>query len=228
MSWPVAAIFDVDGTLVDSTYHHVLAWARAFHRHGFGPPLWEIHRSIGMGGDKLVAALAGEDAEVASGDAIRQVHEDEFVPLLPEIRGFAGVRTLFVQLHAAGIPAVLASSGTGEQLSHYIDLLDIRSLILGWVSADDVASSKPSPDLVSAGLDRLGTETAVMVGDSTWDILAAARVRLPTHAVRTGGTGEGELEAAGAAMVVKDVRQLLQVWSGASHAPASPMVRRGP
>ena len=124
-----AAILDVDGTLVDSNYHHAIAWARAFREHGRTVPVWRIHRHIGMGGDKLVGALAGDGFERECGDGVRASEAERFAELIDEVTPIAGARGLLEALREAGHPVVLASSAKAEEVEHYVDLLDARELV---------------------------------------------------------------------------------------------------
>jgi HAD superfamily hydrolase (TIGR01549 family) len=203
-----AAILDVDGTLVDSNYQHAIAWYRAFRAEGLNPPVWRIHRHIGMGGDQLVAAVAGEEAERASGDAIREAEKRFYGELIDEVSAFEGARELLSELKGRGHEVVLASSGKEEEVEHYIDLLDARSLADSWTTSADVERTKPAPDLVAVAMERAGTLSAVMVGDSSWDIEAAERAELKTIAVLTGGFSEAELLEAGAVAVFESLVEL--------------------
>ena len=202
-----AAILDVDGTLVDTNYHHAIAWYRAFRRHGVVAPLWRIHRHIGMGGDQLVGAVAGEDVEREAGDGIRAAEGELFSELIDEVVVFEGARELIVDLKQGGA-VVLASSGKKDEVEHYLDLLDARELADGWTTSADVEETKPEPDLVRAALAKAGTEDAVMVGDTPWDAKAAARAGIETVGVLTGGFAERELRDAGAVAVFESVAEL--------------------
>jgi HAD superfamily hydrolase (TIGR01549 family) len=193
-----AAIIDVDGTLVDSNYHHAIAWYRAFRVHDVTPPIWRIHRHIGMGGDQLVAAVAGPAVERDSGDSIREAEKRLYGELIDEVSAFEGARELLDELNRRGHDVVLASSAKQEEVEHYVDLLDARGLADSWTTSADVERTKPAPDLVAVAMQRAGALSAVMVGDSTWDIEAAARAELKTLAVLTGGFSEAELLDAGA------------------------------
>jgi HAD superfamily hydrolase (TIGR01509 family) len=206
------AVLDIDGTLVDTNYHHALAWFRAFRRHGIVLSLWRIHRHIGMGGDQLVAALTDELVESECGDAIRDAEKDLYFELIGEVEPMAGSRELIEQLKRRGHTVVLASSAKADEVDHYLDLLDVRELADGWTTSADVESTKPAPDLVSAALERAGgsPDDAVMIGDTTWDIEAARKAGVSTLAVRTGGFGAAELEEAGAAAVFESVVELCQ------------------
>src|ERR1700742_2559727 len=202
------AILDIDGTLVDTNYHHAIAWYRAFRQHGFTLPLWRIHRHIGMGGDQLVAALAGEAFEREQGDAVRDAEKELYMELIGEVSPLEGARELVERLHADGHPVVLASSAKEDEVEHYLDLLDARDLADGWTHSGDVERTKPEPDLVSAAVEKAGGGPAVMVGDSTWDCEAAKRLDVPTIGVLTGGFSEQELRDAGAVCVFESIADL--------------------
>lgn len=206
---PTAIVLDVDGTLVDTNYHHAIAWHRALRHHGYVVQVWEIHRHIGMGGDQLVAALIGEEAEKADGDAIREVEGEAYGELIGEVQPMQGSVELLRELHEDGATVILASSAKAEEVEHYLDLLEARKLVAGWTSAADVERTKPHPDLVHAALEKAGGgEAAVMVGDSTWDVKAAKAAGIPTLAVLTGGFSAAELREAGASEVVRSVGEL--------------------
>jgi len=200
-----AAILDVDGTLVDSNYQHVIAWYRAFRDHDVTPPMWRIHRHIGMGGDQLVAAVAGQALERESGDSIREAEKRLYEQLIDEVSAFEGARELLDELKRRGHDVVLASSAKQEEVEHYVDLLDARGLADSWTTSADVERTKPAPDLVAVAMQRAGALSAVMVGDSTWDVEAAARAELKTLAVLTGGFSEAELLDAGAVAVFESL-----------------------
>ncbi len=206
-------VLDVDGTLVDTNYHHALAWSRAFARSDLYPPLWRLHRAIGMGGDRLVAAVAGDDAERSCGDAVRDAWVEEFEPFLHEVRMLTGAQDLLRFLRDAGLTVVLATSGKPEHVDHYLDLLDGRELADAWVTAEDAEQSKPAPDIVRIALDQVDATAAVMVGDTPWDVMAASELEVPTVCVRTGGFASAELYDAGATAVVDDLPTLQAEWS---------------
>jgi HAD superfamily hydrolase (TIGR01549 family) len=203
-----AAILDIDGTLVDTNYHHALAWYRAFRRYDELLPLWRIHRHIGMGGDQLVQALRGRDVERVKGDDIRAAEKDAYSELIGEVEPFEGSRELIAELKDDGHAVVLASSAKSDEVDHYLDLLGARDLVDAWTESSDVEATKPEPDLVQAAMEKAGTGEAVMVGDSTWDCEAAARAGIQTVAVRTGGFSEAELRDAGALMVFESIAEL--------------------
>jgi len=202
------AILDVDGTLVDSNYQHALAWHRAFRRYGIVRPLWRIHRAIGMGGDKLVPEVGGDSVENAFGDELRDAWVEEFDQLIGEVQPFEGAHDLLQELKRRGFRLVLASSGKSQHVETFIDLVEGRSLADAWTTSEDAEESKPEPDLVSTALKKVEGATGVMVGDSVWDAVAAAKLDVPTIAVRTGGFSVDELEDAGAAQVFESLVSL--------------------
>jgi HAD superfamily hydrolase (TIGR01549 family) len=204
-----AAILDIDGTLVDTNYQHAIAWYRAFLQSGKVLPLWRVHRHIGMGGDHLVAALAGEEFDAEHGDDVRAAEKVLYMALIDEVRPFADARALLEHLKAQGHALVLASSAKPDEVEHYLDLLDARDLADDWTHSGDVERTKPDPDLVAAAVEKAGGGPAVMVGDSTFDCEAAKRAGLPTVAVLTGGFSEGELRDAGAECVFPSLSELL-------------------
>jgi HAD superfamily hydrolase (TIGR01509 family) len=209
MSGP-AAILDVDGTLVDSNYQHTIAWYRALRQHGHVVPIWRIHRHIGMGSDQIVASLCGDEVEQEQGDDIRDAEKALYMALIDEVEPLHGARELIGDLRRLGRRIVLASSAKPNELDHYLDLLDARGLADAWTSSGDVEKTKPEPDLVHAALERAGSDSAVMVGDSTWDCEAAARAGIETVAVLTGGFSEQELRDAGAVAVFRSIEELRQ------------------
>ena len=210
------AILDIDGTLVDTNYHHTIAWFRAFHEHGIVLPMWRIHRHIGMGGDQMVAALTDQRIEREQGDQIRDAEKQQYTKLIGEVQPMQGSRELIEQLRGRGHRVVLASSAQQDEVDHYLDLLDARELADGWTTSADVEATKPAPDLVQAALARVDAQPgdAVMVGDTPWDIHAAAQTDVPTIVVRTGGFGADELREAGAAALFESVAELVTDLDG--------------
>jgi HAD superfamily hydrolase (TIGR01509 family) len=207
---PPAAILDIDGTLVDTNYHHAIAWYRAFRQHDELLPIWRIHRHIGMGGDHLVKALCGEEVDEEKGEDIRAAEKALYMALIVEVEPLHGARDLIVDLKNRGHAVILASSAKQKEVDHYLDLLDARDLVDDWTSSADVKSTKPDPDLVQAALEKAGGGEAVMVGDSTWDCEAAKRAGIETVAVLTGGFSEAELKDAGAVAVYQSIDELRQ------------------
>jgi HAD superfamily hydrolase (TIGR01549 family) len=195
------AVLDIDGTLVDSNYQHALAWFLAFRRFGITLAVWQLHRAIGMGGDRLVAEVAGEAVEEEKGDALRAEWRRQFDPMLDSVQPCEGARDLLAALKKAGKNVVLASSGAPDHVDHYLDLLQARDLADAWTTSEDVATTKPAPDLIEVALRKVHGGDAVMIGDSTWDAIAASKLGISTLAVRTGGFSPEELTEAGAVRV---------------------------
>ena len=203
------AILDVDGTLVDTNYHHALAWHRALHAHGHPVQMWKVHRHIGMGGDQILDALIGEEAAAEQGDAIREAEAEAYGELIGEVEPMEGARELIERLRGDGATVILASSAKEEEVDHYLDLLDARDLVDDWTTSADVESTKPDPDLIKAALEKAESDgPAVMVGDSVWDVKAAKAAGVSTLAVLTGGFSEAELREAGASQVVESIAEL--------------------
>jgi HAD superfamily hydrolase (TIGR01509 family) len=202
------AVLDVDGTLVDSNYQHALAWYRAFRLHGITVPVWRCH--LGMGGDQLVKYLAGDGFDEEHGDEVRLVEHALFAQMIAEVQPFEGAHELIEDLKSRGCKVVLASSAKPVDVAHFMDLLDARELADGWTDSSMVERTKPAPDLVEAALELVGGGPGVMVGDSTWDVEAAKKLKVPTVCVRTGGFGTDELLAAGATDVFDSVVDLRQ------------------
>jgi HAD superfamily hydrolase (TIGR01549 family) len=204
----VAAILDIDGTLVDSNYFHTIAWYRAMREHGQRLPMWRIHRAIGMGGDQMIAALLGDEVEERQGDDIRDSEKERYMALIDEVQPLEGARGLIEDLKETGHRVVLASSAKPEEVEHYLDLLDARELADAWTTSGDVERTKPAPDLVNAALEKIGGGPAVMVGDSVYDAEAAGNAGIETVAVLTGGFSDSELLKAGARIVFGSIVEL--------------------
>ena len=203
-----AALLDVDGTLVDSNYQHAIAWYRAFREHDLAPAVWRIHRHIGVGGDQMVARVAGDEVEERLGDAIREAEGRQYGELIGEIQPFEGAHELIVALRERGHKVVLASSAKAEETDHYVELLEAGDLIDARTTSADVKATKPEPDLVATAMQKAGELSAVMVGDSIWDVEAAGRADVKTIAVVTGGFSEAELREAGAVDVFESLVEL--------------------
>jgi len=201
MSRPVIAVLDVDGTLVDTNYQHALAWYRAFRSLGETFPIWRIHRLIGMGGDRMVAALGGDQVEERIGDDARDRWEEEFDRIIDEIAPLPGARRFMEELLAPGDRLVLASPGKPRHVDHFLDLLQAKDLAEDWTTSEDVDSTKPAPDLLQVALKKIGEPEdapSVVVGDSVYDVEAAKNAGMPALVVRSGGFGDDELRDAGA------------------------------
>ena len=206
---PRAAIVDIDGTLVDSNYQHAIAWYRALRRFEVAVPVWRIHRHIGMGGDQLVAAVAGEEVERRCGDAVRDAEGEIYEGMIDEVLPLDGARELISQLGERFDAVVLASSAKEHEVEHYLDLLDARGIADAWTTSSDVDATKPEPDLIHAALEKAGADEGVMIGDTVWDVEAAGRAGLPAVAVLSGGFGADELRDAGAVAIYESARDLV-------------------
>jgi HAD superfamily hydrolase (TIGR01549 family) len=202
------AVLDIDGTLVDTNYHHTIAWYRAFRHHGIVLPIWRIHRHIGMGGDQMVKALTDERTEREQGDEIRSTEGSEYRGLVDEVEPTPGARDLIEELKRRGHTVVLASSAKEDEVETYLDLLDARELADGWTTSADVEATKPAPDLVEAALERAGGRDGTMIGDTPWDVMSAHGAGIGTLAVLTGGFSAAELREAGALDVFESVAEL--------------------
>lgn len=203
-----AVLFDVDGTLVDTNYHHAIAWYRAFQRYDITPALWRIHRAIGMGGDQLVSAVAGEEAEEQYGEDLREAWTEEFDALIDEVQPFEGATDLLREVRRRGVQVVLASSGQSRHVEHYLDLIEGRQLAAAWTTSEDAEQTKPAPDLIETAMAKISADAAVMIGDSVWDAEAGKRAKVPTFALRTGGFSIDELEEAGAVQVYESLEDI--------------------
>jgi HAD superfamily hydrolase (TIGR01509 family) len=170
--------------------------------------MWRIHRHIGMGGDQLVASLVGDEFDAEHGDDVRAAEKALYMSLIVEVEPLEGARELITDLRESGHAVVLASSAKAQEVDHYLDLLDARSLVDGWTTSADVERTKPQPDLVAAAVEKAGGGKAVMVGDSTWDCESAKRAGLETVGVLMGGFSEKELLDAGAKCVFRSLVEL--------------------
>jgi HAD superfamily hydrolase (TIGR01549 family) len=205
---PLTAIFDIDGTLVDTNYQHALAWYRAFRQHGVVMPIWQIHRAIGIGSDRVVEMLAGEQIEQELGETLRAAEGPLYQEMIDEVEPMKGAHELLHDLKRAGHAVILASSAEEKEAERYIKLLDATEFVDGYTTSADVKQSKPEPDIVHAAIEKAGGGPAVVIGDSTWDCKAATRAQLPSIGVLTGGFSEQELTEAGATIVFDSVEHL--------------------
>ena len=201
MPEPRAVVLDVDGTLVDSVYHHTFAWTRAFRRAGHPVDTWRIHRHIGMGGDRLVTAVAGEDVEDESGNRIREIWEAEYDAIIDDVGPLDDARRLLAALRDRDLRIALASSSIPKHAERAFDLLDAEKYANLTTTSEDADESKPDEELVAVAMERLGTTNACMVGDAVWDVVAASHAGIPTIGLCCGGYGRHELLDAGAAEV---------------------------
>jgi HAD superfamily hydrolase (TIGR01509 family) len=208
-----AFLFDLDGTLVDSVYQHVLAWRQALERGGISLAVWQIHRRIGMSGGLLVNALLRETGRPVSREQterLRQFHAEEYARLVGQVRPLPGARELLDHLTRTGVPWAIATSGWRDSAQPALDLLGVPADV-PIVTRDQVRHAKPDPDLFLAAARGLAVpvEDSVVVGDSVWDLLAARRARALGVGLLSGGYGEDELTRAGAYRVYQDPADLL-------------------
>jgi HAD superfamily hydrolase (TIGR01509 family) len=215
---PPAALFDIDGTLVDSNYLHIHAWCRAFAEAGIPVESWRVHRSIGMDGSRLVESLAS-GASSSQRDHATELHSRYYKETTSLLRVLPGARQLLNQVSSHGLQVVLATSAPEDELSILRDLLDVEELVSAVTSGEDVDVAKPEPAIVDIALQRAGVDhsRAVFIGDSVWDAKASVRASVPCIGVRSGGVSREELENAGARMVFDDVQGI------ADHFEASPL-----
>jgi len=207
-------LFDLDGTLVDSVYQHVLAWKRALDAEGIELSVWRIHRKIGMSGGLFTHQLlreTGLDIDAALIERLRERHARGFQEQAASIRPLPGARELLATLSSAGIGWAIATSGRMETAAAGLAALGVDPASTPVVTRDQVERAKPDPDLFLAAAARLNApiETAMVVGDSIWDMLAAARCRALGVGLQSGGYGTDELRQAGAIRVYEDPADLL-------------------
>ena len=207
-----ALLFDLDGTLVDSVYQHVLAWHEVLGRAGMELSVWRIHRRIGMSGGLFVNALLRETGmELSAEDAkrLRTQHADAFVRRMGDVRPLPGARELLSRLTRQKVPWAIATSGSPTTAGPSIAMLGVDPPVV--ITREDVAHAKPDPDLFLAAAARLGVDIlqSIVVGDSVWDLLAAQRARSLGVGVLSGGYGREELQQAGAYRVYEDPADLL-------------------
>jgi HAD superfamily hydrolase (TIGR01509 family) len=209
-----AFLFDLDGTLVDSVYQHVLAWREALESAGIELSVWRIHRRIGMSGGLFLDALLREiGRQVTPEDTtrIQKTHAASFARQVTQVRPLPGARELLAYLSEAGVPWAIATSGRLESARPMLGLLGVGAAV-PVITRDQVEHAKPDPDLFLAAAQRLGVEVgdSIVVGDSVWDLLAARRARALGVGLLSGGYGEEELERAGAYRVYQDPADLLR------------------
>ena len=207
---PGAVLFDVDGTLVDSSFLHVHAWVEAFAAVGSPVDAWRVHRRIGMGSGRLLRELLGDDLD-RLGDRVTHEHTARYADLAGLLRPFDGSRELVRTLADRGARVVLATSAAPEEVDRLREVLQVDDIVQVTAS-QDVDEAKPDPELVEVALERadVPAERAVFVGDSVWDVQASVRAGVPCVGVLSGGTSAAELADAGAVAVHDDVAALLR------------------
>ena len=199
-------LFDVDGTLVDTNYLHVLAWWQAFRSQGHVVPMTVLHRTVGQGSDQFVSSILGRDD-----DAVADAHSDFYGPWKHQLVAFPGAADLLRLTKKAGLSVVLATSASEDEAEHLTAAIDADDAIDIVTTKDDVDASKPDPDIVQTALNKAGlhADDAVFVGDTVWDVQAAGRAGVRCVCVLSGGISESELRDAGAIAVYRDVPQLV-------------------
>jgi HAD superfamily hydrolase (TIGR01509 family) len=209
-----AFVFDLDGTLVDSVYQHVLAWREALERVGVPLSVWRIHRRIGMSGGLLVNAFlreTGREMSPEEAEQVRRFHAQAYARMAGTVRPLPGARDLLAHLTRLRVPWAVATSGWIESARPTLEMLGVPSGV-PVVTRDQVAHAKPDPDLFLAAAERLEVPIteSVVVGDSVWDLLAAQRARALGVGLLSGGYGQDELERSGAYRVYQDPADMLR------------------
>jgi len=210
----VALLFDLDGTLVDNVYQHVLAWREAFEQVGIELAVWRIHRQIGMSGGLFVSALVretGQQISAQEAERIQRLHKEAYSRLVQQVRPLPGARDLLAYLAKMKVPHAIATSGHIETARHTLKVLEV-SPDVPIITRDQVTHAKPDPDLFLAAAERLGRpiRDCIVVGDSVWDQLAARRAWALGVGLLSGGYGEEELVRAGAYRVYQDPADLMK------------------
>ena len=200
-------LFDVDGTLVDTNYLHVIAWWQALRSQGHGVAMAKLHRTVGQGSDQFVSSVLGHDDE-----KVADAHSDFYGQWKHQLVAFPGAAELLQLTKKSGLSVVLATSASEAEAEHLTAAIDADDSIDFVTTQADVDASKPNPDIVKTALDKAGlrADDAVFVGDTVWDVQAAAKAGVPCVCVLSGGIGAAELLDAGAIAVYRDVAQLVE------------------
>lgn len=207
-------VLDLDGTLVDSVYQHVVAWHAAFHDVGLHVSAMRVHEAIGMGGDRLVGHVAGDAASAAVGDDVRKLHDEYFRSHLRTVCALDGAADLVEALAGHGHRVVLASSSEADLVDDLLELVDVRRHLTAVVTGSDDVATKPAPDTVQLAIERAGGGKAIVVGDAVWDALSAEAAGVPSIGVRSGGISAERLSTAGVSWVYDGPRDLLDRLEG--------------
>jgi HAD superfamily hydrolase (TIGR01509 family) len=224
MSSKPGILFDVDGTLVDTTYLHTVAWWEALRQHDNDVPMAEIHRAIGMGSDRILEHLLGPDRDSDADDAMVKAHDILYGAWWERLRPLPGAADLLRECAKRGLSVVLASSAKEAELKQLRRVLDADDVITAATSSADAESSKPAPDILQAALDQSDVDpgNCVFVGDAVWDVKAAGKLDIPCIGLECGGTSAAELADAGAVATYRDPAALLAAVVGGT----APVVRR--
>jgi HAD superfamily hydrolase (TIGR01549 family) len=204
----MAALIDIDGTLIDSTYLHASAWSCAIRACGFDVPTSRAHRLIGMRGERLLEELLGRRIAASVAERAIDEHSQRFAAVRDQVVPLPHARELLERLVARDVVVVLVSSAERDEVEHYVELLDARDLVWASTSAADGSRSKPDPEPIRIGLTQSGCDAAIVIGDSPWDCLAATAAGLASITVLTGGFARSELEVAGAEAVYEHLGDL--------------------
>jgi len=204
-------LFDLDGTLVDTTYLHTVTWWQALQEHGHTVPMARIHRAVGMGSDKLLGEVLGADHDTRADSEISEAHGRLFAQWHHRVSPLPGARELLQRCAESGYSVVLASSARNRDLEALRGVLDADEAIDVATSSADAEESKPSPDILSVALDKtgVGAGEAVFVGDAAWDVKASSALQIPCIGLECGGTSAAELREAGAVETWRDPAHLL-------------------
>ncbi len=208
-----SVLFDIDGTLIDSNNAHATAWMRALREYGRRVDITQVRPLIGMGGDKLLPAIAGIEEDSPDGKAIAARKKQLFNQMLPWLSATRGARSLLEYLRDRGIDRVIATSAGDEEMEALLKQAGVDDLVAKRATKDDAAESKPDPDIVCAALARArsGPESSVMIGDTPYDIEAATRAGIKSVALRCGGHWSDE-DLRGALYIFDDPQDLLDRW----------------
>ncbi|MEV4707423.1 HAD family hydrolase [Actinoplanes sp. NPDC049316] len=211
-------LFDVDGTLVDTTYLHAVAWWEVLRQHDRDVPMAKIHRAIGMGSDRLLDHLLGSDRDKDDDETMSSAHDVLYGAWWERLRPLPGAADLLRACAAEGLAVVLASSAKAPELKQLRRVIDADDVITAATSSADAEESKPAPDILEAALEQsgVGAERAVFVGDSVWDVKAAGKLGIPCIGLTCGGTSAAELLDAGAVETYENPADLLAALDGSA------------
>jgi HAD superfamily hydrolase (TIGR01509 family) len=217
-------LFDVDGTLVDTTYLHTVSWWEALCQHDNDVPMAEIHRAIGMGSDRILDHLLGRDRNTDADEAMVKAHDILYGAWWERLRPLPSAADLLRECAKRGLSVVLASSSKEAELKRLRRILDVDDVITTATSSADAESSKPAPDILQAALDQSDVDrgNCVFVGDAVWDVKAAGKLDIPCIGLECGGTSAAELAEAGAVATYRDPAALLAAVVGGT----APIIRR--
>lgn len=214
MNHATALVFDLDGTLVDTVYQHVIAWHQALSEMGIELAVWRLHRRIGMSGGLFGRALLRETGVTMDPQLLPELqrrHSEAYQQLVQQTRPLPGARELLARLTALKVPWAIATSGLRQTAAHNLEMLEVPDDV-PVITRDLVPHAKPDPDLFLEAIRQLNVQASrtIVVGDSVWDLLAARRAQALGVGLLSGGYGKDELERAGAYRVYEDPAELLE------------------